>query len=130
MKAQVVGLMFAMVFGGTVFAKAPRTESVKVQIHQETKLVRSKLSIKFVELVEDSRCPTGVQCIWAGNGKIKVGIKRGSGAAKIFEMDTNGPNNSVLYAGYKITLKSLTPHPAENIRINRNGYVAAFTVEK
>jgi hypothetical protein len=122
--------MLAILFGGTVFAKAPRTESVKVQIHKETKLVRSKLSIKFVELVDDSRCPTGVQCIWAGNGKIKVSIKRTSGAAKIFEMDTNGPNNSVLYAGYKITLTGLTPHPAENIRINRNGYVAAFTVQK
>jgi hypothetical protein len=122
--------MLAILFGGTVFAKAPRTESVKVQIHKETKLVRSKLSIKFVELVDDSRCPTGVQCIWAGNGKIRVSIKRASGAAKIFEMDTNGPNNSVLYAGYKITLTGLTPHPAENIRINRNGYVAAFTVQK
>ena len=119
-----------LVFGGAVFAKASKRESAKVQINKEKKLVRSGLTLKFVELVEDSRCPTGVQCIWAGNGKIKVSVKRGTSAAKLFEMDTNGPNNTISYAGYKITLNDLTPHPAENIRINRNGYVASFSVDK
>ena len=119
-----------LILGGAVFAKASKTESVKIQVNKEKKLVQSKLTIKFLELVEDSRCPTGVQCIWAGNGKIKVSVKRGTAAAKVFDMDTNGPNNTISHGGYKVTLKDLTPHPAENIRINRNGYVATFSVTK
>lgn len=107
-----------------------KPETARVQISKEKKLVASKLTIRFLDLVEDSRCPTGVQCIWAGNAKIKVSVKRGAGAAKVFEMDTNGENNTVSHGGYKITLKDLTPHPANNVRINRNGYVAIFSVEK
>lgn len=30
--------------------------------------------IAFVSVVEDSRCPTGVQCVWAGTAKIQVTI--------------------------------------------------------
>ena len=130
MKTLIFALVSMLILGGAVFAKASKTESVKIQINKEKKLVQSKLTIKFLELVEDSRCPTGVQCIWAGNGKIKVSVKRGTAAAKVFEMDTNGPNNTISHGGYKVTLKDLTPHPAENIRINRNGYVATFSVTK
>lgn len=131
MKAFVLSLVTVLVFGGTVFAKASKQqETASVQIHKEKKLPRSKITIKFLELIEDSRCPTGTQCIWAGNGKIKVSIRRGRGAARLFEMDTNGPHKSIVYGGYKIKLTELTPHPAENIRIDRNGYVAGFSVGK
>lgn len=130
MKAIVLSLFSVLIFGAAVFAKDAKPESVSVQIHKEKKLPRSKVVIRFLELVEDSRCPTGTQCIWAGNGKIKVSIKRGAGAARVFDMDTNGPNKTVSHKGYRITLKELTPHPAENIRIDRNGYVAMFSVEK
>lgn len=130
MKTLIFSLLAMIILGGSVMAVQAKPESVKVQINKEKKLVQSKLTIRFLSLVEDSRCPTGVQCIWAGNGKIKVSIKRGTAAAKVFEMDTNGANNTIAHGGYKITLKDLTPHPASNIRINRNGYVATFSVDK
>lgn len=130
MKTIILSLISMLILSGAVFAKASKAESVKIQINKEKRLVQSKLTIRFVELIEDSRCPTGTQCIWAGNGKIKISVKRGAAAARVFEMDTNGANNTVSHGGYKITLKDLTPHPAENIRINRNGYVATFSVQK
>ena len=130
MKTLIFSLMAVMIFGGSAIAAKARSESVRVQINKEKKLPKAKLTIRFLELVEDSRCPTGVQCIWAGNGKIKVSVKRGTAAAKVFEMDTNGAHNTITHGGYKITLKGLTPHPAENVRIDRNGYVATFDVGK
>jgi len=33
---------------------------------QTVVLPNESLSIRFVEVISDSRCPTGVQCIWAG----------------------------------------------------------------
>lgn len=130
MKAIVLSLFSVLVLNGGLFAMASKPESVSVQIHKEKRLPRSRVTIKFVELIEDSRCPRGVQCIWAGNAKIKVSVKRGASAAKVFEMDTNGPKNTITHSGYKITFTGLTPYPAENIRIDRNGYVASFSIEK
>ena len=37
----------------------------------ETKQV-GDIQIKFKEVLEDSRCPTGVQCMWQGRAKILV----------------------------------------------------------
>jgi len=130
MKGIITGLMLMLMFTAVPAYAAGRTETLSVQIHNEKRAVKSKLSIRFLELVEDSRCPTDTNCVWAGNGKIKVSVKRGNGAARVFEMDTNGPNKTISHAGYKITLSDLTPHPRSNIRINRNGYVAKLAIVK
>lgn len=31
-------------------------------------------SIKFLEIISDSRCPTGVSCIWEGEAKLLFGL--------------------------------------------------------
>ena len=28
--------------------------------------------VKFLEVTEDSRCPEGVDCFWAGNARLKI----------------------------------------------------------
>jgi hypothetical protein len=40
------------------------------------------ISITPLEVVEDSRCPVGVQCIWAGTLKLKVLISSGLGVSE------------------------------------------------
>jgi hypothetical protein len=130
MKSVVLSLITILILVGTAFtAMASKPEVVHVQIKKEGRASKSNLTIKFMELIEDSRCPTDVNCVWAGRARIKVSIKRSTGAPKIFEMDTMR-DGAVLFGRYKITLTDITPHPASNIRINRNGYVATFSVAK
>ena len=31
-------------------------------------------TVRFVEIVEDSRCPEGVECVWAGRAQIRVEV--------------------------------------------------------
>ncbi|MFD2563800.1 hypothetical protein [Aquimarina rubra] len=31
-------------------------------------------SVKFLKVLEDSRCPTDVNCVWAGQAKVLIGI--------------------------------------------------------
>ena len=99
------------------------------RVNQEKRFAKSKLSVRFVELVEDSRCPVDTQCIWAGNAKIKLRVSK-NGRSHDLTLDTNGPNQTVTAEGYKIKLVGLTPAPRSNIRINRNGYVATLEAEK
>lgn len=130
MKLAIIGFVFAFIFAGSVDVLAQRTETARVQVNREKRLPKSKLSIRFTELIEDSRCPTGTNCVWAGNAKIRISVRRSGRSAQSFELETNGAGNSVNYQGYKITLTALTPHPAINIRINRNGYVATLAVSR
>jgi len=55
--------------------------------------------------------------------------KRG-GESKTFELNTNlGPKGET-FEGYAINLVNLTPTPRDNIRINRNGYTATFSISR
>jgi hypothetical protein len=118
---------------GTCFqaaARANQQQQLSVRIHQQKRLARRDLTVRFVSLVEDSRCPVDTNCVWAGNAKIKILAIRRNGSSRIFELNTNLKPQIVTYAGYQFKLIDLTPKPATNIRINPNGYTATFSVSK
>lgn len=108
-----------------VFAK--RAQDVKVQINKQIKA--NGLTIEFVELVEDSRCPVDVDCIWAGNAKINVRVSK-NGKSKLIELNTMPETVIASYAGYKFKLKGLLPELRSNARVNRNAYVASIEMTK
>lgn len=121
-----------LIFGCGIFLQtnAQKAQSVSVLINKQKVAVKNKLTIKFLSLIEDSRCPTDVQCIQAGSARITVELSGGKNAAKTFEMSIGKQPQTVSYAGYNIKLIALNPQPASNIRINRNGYTAAFQVTR
>jgi len=129
MKGLIAGLMIMLALGVVPATAAKRPETMRVQINKEKRFAKSRVLIRFVELVDDSRCPTDTNCIWAGNAKIKITVSSG-GRSKMLTLDTNGPNQAATAVGYSIKLIGLTPEPRSNIRINRNGYVATFEAEK
>ena len=129
MKGLIAGLMLMLAFAVVPAFAAKRTETLKVQINKEKSFPKSKLNVRFVELVEDSRCPADAQCVWAGNAKIKIRVTM-NGRSHDITLDTNGPHQATTTEGYSIKLISLTPAPRSNIRIDRNGYVATFEAVK
>lgn len=123
-------LILTLGVGAFLQIQARQTQRVAVLINKQKTVVKNKLTIKFASLVEDSRCPTDVQCIQAGNAKIKIELSGGKNAAKTFEINTDDQPQIIVYGGYNVKLTDLTPQPASNIRINRNGYTATFVVTK
>ncbi len=66
-------------------------------------------TLTFVKVVGDSRCPQGVQCIWAGEVTIALKIAVGS-AIEDFELSTHGsPSRTV--KGYGVDLVSFEACP-------------------
>ena len=129
MKGLVASLILMLGFAVVPATAARRAESISVQVNKEKRFPKAKLNVKFVELVEDSRCPTDATCVWAGNATIKIRVT-GNGRSHELTLDTNGKNQAVVTEGYSIKLIGLTPSPRSNVRINRNGYVATFEATK
>jgi hypothetical protein len=129
MKGLIAGLIMMLAFTVVPASAAKRAETLRVQINKEKKFPKARLSIRFVELVEDSRCPADAQCVWAGNAKIKIRVTM-NGRSHDISLDTNGQHQAATAEGYSIKLLSLTPAPRSNIRIDRNGYVATFEAVK
>lgn len=126
----ILVLILSLAFGAFLTVEAQTKERQKIQINKQKKFSRSNLTVRFVSLEEDSRCPEGTNCVWAGNAKIKVEISRNGRNKQTFEMNTNTGAKGASYGGYAIELISLTPIPKENIRINRNSYIATFAVSR
>ena len=114
-------------FNGSLFARSGDTVTLK--IGQQRTVKPSKVRIKFLSVVEDSRCPTDVNCIWAGNAKVKVLVST-SRNSREFEINTNlGPQGNQL-DGWAINLVELTPSPTGKGAPSKGSYRAKFTVTR
>ncbi len=89
-----------------------------------------KLTIEFVSVLEDSRCPVGVDCVWAGNAKVQIKISKGKAAAQIFELNTGLEPKIITFQGYRIELVSLNPVPKANADTSKIKHAASFIVRK
>jgi hypothetical protein len=128
MKLLLIGAVLSLM-GGSFSQAAPQDKSITVKVDQEKVVPGTGIKVKFIELVEDSRCPVDVRCVWAGNAKIKLQFSKGS------DIETVGLNTLVKprsydFGGYTFELSGLAPRPRSNVRISRLGYVAALSVKK
>ena len=84
--------------------RLPRGESAEV----------GGLSIRFAQVVEDSRCPLGVQCIRAGEAKIQLALRAG-GERRTVVLATEGAQpRETDFAGYEVRLVTLDPPRRQN----------------
>ena len=89
------------------------------------------LQIKFVNVVEDSRCPVDALCVWAGRAIILIGVtSKGRGLGELeLRLD---PENQELVEGeigdYLITISGLNPHPETEDPIEESDYIVSLIV--
>jgi hypothetical protein len=83
-------------------------------------------SITFDSLLEDSRCPIGVECFWEGNAKIGFIF-----SSQKFELNTHPSfrNDSTLLR-FNISLIMLNPYPHIDSTYSAEDYSADIYVQK
>ena len=84
------------------------------------------IKITPLEVTEDSRCPQGVLCIWAGTLKVRVLIDTGSDTTTL----TVELNKSLQVDNFEIKLLSAEPVPKASSTITPSDYEFIFKVEK
>lgn len=70
--------------------------------------------LRFVRVVEDSRCPTGVDCVWAGRAVVELGVRRGDAAEALVELDLSQverARHALAGTDLAVTATALEPHP-------------------
>jgi hypothetical protein len=108
MKKAVLTIFLTLVAAGVAAAQS------NVSLRQgDQKKVAKGLTVHFIEVSEDSRCPVGTTCVWAGNAKVKLTLLSGKKKAQEFELNSDLKPISIEYAGYKIGFVSLTRRPTQ-----------------
>jgi len=85
--------------------------------------------VTFTEVSDDSRCPTNVACVWAGDAAVTLRVQPVKGAAEVVTLHTGLANaQSATAAGLRLRLERLEPRPTFGKGIDRNAYVATIAI--
>ncbi|MBP2616500.1 hypothetical protein [Chryseobacterium jejuense] len=79
-------------------------------------LLDYKMNITFKGISEDSRCPEGVNCIWAGAALAQIEVMGTSTRPVLLNLASidfpaRNYRQSAKFNGYTITLQEVTPYP-------------------
>jgi hypothetical protein len=102
---------------------------------QDAVISDQNLRVRFTDVLEDSRCPTDVECFWTGQARIAVLVEPAGSPSTTVQFNTNpapGQTVQTVRAGdYTISLKSLDPYPrTPDDPISFEDYRATLLVHK
>jgi hypothetical protein len=86
--------------------------------------------LTFTMVREDSRCPTDVTCVWAGDAKIDVTISRSGSSDDVKVLSLTPPNNDASSGDLQIRFVGLTPIPRQADGNAPRAYVAQLVVNR
>jgi len=128
MKKFISLLFLTLILGLTQAAFAQ--DQVQLRIGQQKTVANGRVKIKFISVTEDSRCPADVNCVWAGNARVKVRVIVRGGETKTFELNTNTRDKAGQADAYRVQLESLTPAKKSNRNIRQRDYRATISITR
>jgi hypothetical protein len=112
------------------FAACPESGSGVEEANLELKLNQTGnvlgVRITPLEVMEDSRCPIDVVCIWAGQVVVRARLESGLGTA--LQLFTS--NTPITTEAETVELIATQPAPTSGEKIAPGDYVFTFTVKK
>jgi len=106
-------------------------EEFSLSLGERAFIEEENLEVKFVEVVEDSRCPRGVTCIWAGRVAVIVELTHAgpSDRLTLTEPGLTDEYPKEGYEGYELAFH-VTPYPQPNEKIPTSAYRLHIVISK
>lgn len=111
-------------------AAAEADEPFTLAPGEAVRLADADLTVRFVEVAADSRCPADVTCVWEGDAAVVVETAHG-GVERVWRLHAPGEQigpRSVDVAGHRLTLVGLAPEPRSGQAIPAGDYRATLEV--
>ena len=108
---------------------SPKTPKIGVKVPEGETVVLKGVSVKFLEVIEDSRCPEGVNCMWAGRAIVKAEVTSNGKTEEVTlifgETRPGEEKNTNLFTSEEFVINGLTlnPYPTSESTGKDTGYV-------
>ena len=109
--------------------QAQAGESFQINLGGHAELAGSPLKLSFVKVTEDSRCPKGVHCIWAGQVIAELHIE-GKPALLTLPGGRDNAKAQTDSQGFRIELQAVNPYPEEGMDMNKAAYQATLKITR
>jgi hypothetical protein len=108
--------------------KIEPNQKFDLKFHDTAFFQTEALAIRFSSVIQDSRCPKGVQCITAGNATIELMVRKSNQKETAIQLNTDSGPNEVVYDTYKIRLVELNPYPVSGEQRDLSHYIATLLI--
>ena len=88
----------------------------------------SPTRITFRQVVDDSRCPRNVVCVWEGDARIVVTVAREGSPTESAFLTLSSPGNEAQVGGLFVRFVSLAPYPETPQTNTPRAYIAEFVI--
>ena len=94
----------------------PNVHRVEIGLGESVQLPDQGIGISFDQVLEDSRCPANVVCVWAGEAVIELTVTEADASALVRLSLRPGrvPNSQPGSEDISIRLTSLEPYPGSD----------------
>ncbi|HEY4511705.1 MAG TPA: hypothetical protein VJH55_02595 [Candidatus Paceibacterota bacterium] len=85
------------------------------------------VTLKFLKVLEDSRCPSNVQCVWAGEVKLSLSLKSGTEHRIVSLKNSDEPS---VFKGVSVTITDVRPEAKQGVGKDEIKYLVRFLLTK
>jgi len=100
----------------------------ELQSQQHIEFPDGNLTMSFLNVLEDSRCPSDVTCIWQGKASMSFSMSEDLKTEII--LDTYEQNTATVFGKYKVELIDVNPYPISTATIKNEDYTAVLRISK
>ncbi len=101
-------------------------ENIDMRLGSSVQIPGDTASVQFTDVTADSRCPTGVQCVWAGEAVTLFTV--GANEQHSLTLGADASKATVIAHGYQLTLVALKPYPTSTATPVQSDYVATIRI--
>jgi len=100
----------------------------ELKSNQYAEFPDEKLTITFLDVLEDSRCPTDVTCVWQGMTTLRFNMFQIVDTELL--LNTLDKNTETVFDKYHIELIDVKPYPISTTSISNDDYTAILRLSK
>jgi hypothetical protein len=135
--ACLAGLIGTVLIMMSMAACSPQPEEISIELGQEFSLMPNQsgsiesesLELRFREVINDSRCPKGVTCVWEGEVSCLVDITYMSSTSGIVLTQRGSGQSVTSFKDYYISFQ-VQPYPEAGKDIDKEDYRLELTIDK
>lgn len=118
--------------GGITGPEAALDEPFGIRVGEEVVLDDGAVTVAFLDVTEDSRCPVDAVCVWQGDARLVL-VVTARGVPRVASLHTAGPPvgpREIVVDGYTVSLLGLEPQPRIGRSIPLTAYAAVLRVSR
>lgn len=116
--------LYYLLWGNPASGNGEVKNTINLKVGEEEKV--AGLNIKLVKILEDSRCPVGVTCIWAG--RVAVEFVLNDGKEEASKTMFSDEEKILEFGGYKVDLVSVKPNKVAGTTLEQSDYSVGFII--